>query len=269
VDELLAVYVPNALPNKRWRGSMLGGSDYLGVETLMDSLDRTWTSLFRDIDMGLGRLIAPLEYFKKDDTGEWTFDLEKEAYIGMVTPDASAGSPKDAIIVNQWAIRSQEHIDTIVTTMRAIFTGAGYSTQSFGIDTDGQAESGTALNIRERRSFVTTGKKAAWWRYAIQQITWLMLRVDAIEFNRGTRPFRPDVTIEDSVRVDAREIATSVELLERAKAATVETKIQMIHPDWDEERIKAEAGEVKKLYYPEIGEIAVPGADADEEEPEE
>ena len=268
IDELLAVYVPNMLPNRRARGSMLGGSDYLGVETLMDSLDRTWTSLFRDIDMGLGRLIAPLEYFKKDDTGEWTFDLEKEAYIGMVTPDASAGSPKDAIIVNQWAIRSQEHIDTIIATMRAIFTGAGYSAQSFGIDTEGRTESGTALNIRERRSIITTGKKAAHWRQAIQQIMWLMLKVDSIEFNRGTKPFRPDVTIEDSVRVDGRELATSVELIERAKVATIETKIRMLHSDWDEERVQAEAAEVRKLYYPEIGEVALPGPGDDEDEEE-
>ena len=66
IKRLTAVYVPNMLPNRLYRGSFLGRSDFSGVEGLMDALDECYTSWIRDLRLGRGRIIVPSEYASHD-----------------------------------------------------------------------------------------------------------------------------------------------------------------------------------------------------------
>src|SRR5690606_37488233 len=62
VDELLAIYVPNKLPNRLDRTSYLGRSDYSGIEGLMDSLDELYSSWVKDIAIAQGKIHVPESY---------------------------------------------------------------------------------------------------------------------------------------------------------------------------------------------------------------
>ena len=243
VDGLACRYIPNMRPNRLWRGSALGQSDYAGSEGLMDSLDEVFTSLLRDVRLGVGRILAPEEFFQSDGQGTVAFDLDREAYVGLHVPLA-ADSAKGQITVSQFEIRTDQHLRASTELVGQIITNAGYSPQSFGLQIEGRAESGTALNIRERKSFSTSAKKGEYWRNALADIFEIMLTIDMKHLRSGVIPFRPVVEIQDSVRPDIAQTAQTVEMLNRAQAASVQTKVTLLHPDWSKEQVEAEVGRI-------------------------
>jgi hypothetical protein len=236
-------------PNRQERGSDLGQSDYSGAEGMMDSLDECWTSLMRDIRLGKGRIIAPesfLDVGKDPATGEilTSFDLDREAYAGLNAVGDAGGSLRDQITLTQFEIRTEQHLQAASEMVQSIVTNAGYSPQTFGLQIAGRADSGTALSVRERKSFLTTSKKAEYWRPVIEELLHLMLRVDALHFGSGIVPMRPVVEIQDGVQTDAAQLANTMHLLAEAEAASVETRVRMLHPDWSQSQVRAEANQI-------------------------
>lgn len=237
IDGLLCRYVPNFLPNRQDRGSYLGQSDYAGSESLMDSLDEVYTSLMRDIRLGQGRIMLPESFLTRDDNGNISFDVDQDAYIAI---NQIAGDENAKITYNQFEIRAEQHIRSATELIVNIVTNAGYSPQTFGIDINGSAESGTALNIRERKSFITTSKKANYWKPVIEDMLELMMMVDYIHLSSGIKPMRPQVEMQDSVQQDIGQVATSIELMNRAQAVSLRTKVSLLHPDWTNAQIESE-----------------------------
>ena len=47
-----------------------------------------------------------------------------------------------------FALRTDEHRDTMLTLVERVASAAGYSPQDFGLNIEGRAESGTALRLR-------------------------------------------------------------------------------------------------------------------------
>ncbi len=248
---LATVYIPNKLPNRRMRGSCLGYSDYGGTEGLMDALDEVYTSWIRDIRLGQGRIIVP-EYMlrKEDGTDRFKFDINQEVFVGYT---GSPADPKPQITLSQFDIRTQEHRDASLELLDRIIVTAGYSPQSFGLKIEGRAESGTALRLRERKSLVTQGKKQGYWKKPLEDMLEALLMIDREMFSSGITVFRPRVDFEDSIAQDPTELAQSVEMLNRAQAASIKTKVKMIHPDWSDEEVDAEV----KLILEEQG-LSVP-----------
>lgn len=228
-------YVPNMRPNRRNRASMLGQSDYSGSEGLMDALDEVYTSWMRDVRLGQGRIIVPEMFLEKSEKG-FAFDPDREVFTTMnVDPLSNVG-----INVSQFAIRAAEHQQTALELLDRIVSNAGYSPQTFGLKLEGRAESGTALNIRERKTFVTAAKKATYWKTALDDIFQIMLEIDASQLHSGVTAFRPNVEIQDSVPSDYIQLAQTAQALAAAEAASIETRVRMMHTDWEEEQIKAE-----------------------------
>lgn len=236
-------YVPNARPNRTFRadpiGAYLGRSDYAGAEGLMDALDEAYTSWQRDIRMAKARGIVPEEWLERPDgSSALRFDEDKEFFVGVYS-DPSGGHVKPELF--QPVIRFQEHEATCLHYVERIISSAGYSPQSFGLHIEGRAESGTALRIRERKSLITSQKKRRFWEPAIADVLWMMLVIDREIFgNRSIEPYRPNVALEDSIADSFHEVAQSVELLSRAKAASTRTMVEMLHPDWGTEQVDAE-----------------------------
>lgn len=249
ISDLLCRYIPNMRPNRQDRGSELGQSDYSGAEGMMDSLDECWTSLIRDIRLGQGRIIAPesfLDVSKDASTGETftSFDLDREAYVGLNSVADSGGSLRDQITLTQFEIRTEQHLKAANEIVQSIVTNAGYAPQTFGLQIEGRADSGTALNVRERKSLLTTSKKAEYWRPAVEDLLDLMLRVDALHLGSGVVPMRPVVEIQEGLQSDTAQLAKTIELLARAKAASVESRVRMLHPDWNHDQVQSEACQI-------------------------
>lgn len=244
IDALLINYVPNMRPNRQFRGSNLGQSDYAGVEGLMDALDETYTSWMRDIRLGRARIIVPETFLDFDDNGDASFDVDREIFTKLSADPIT--SDKASITPSQFKIRMEEHRQTSLEILERIVTHAGYSPQTFGLKIEGRAESGTALNIRERRSFVTKGKKERYWKSALENMFEMMLAIDKTHLGGSAEIFRPTVRIADSIQHDINTMAESINKLNQAQAVSVDTKIRMLHQDWSEEQITAERNAIMK-----------------------
>jgi A118 family predicted phage portal protein len=244
LDDLLVRYIPNVKPNRKHRGSPYGQSDLSGLEGLMDALDETYSSWMRDVRLGKGRLLVPESFLQKLPNGDFAYDIDKEVFTPLEMDPLSAGNT--GITNVQFNIRTQEHMDTCLELLNRIISSAGYSPQSFGLSIKGSVESGTALNIRERRSFVTQSKKRAYWKSPIEDLMYLMLQIDQLNFNSRITPEKPTVEFGDSLIPDLGQMASAVETLARAQAISIESKVRLSRPELTDEQVMIEVQKIKE-----------------------
>lgn len=246
IDQLTACYVPNMRPNRRWRNQPaavhLGRSDYSGSEPLMDALDETMTSWMRDIRLGKGRIVVPDAYLMDRGPGKGAlWDADREAYEGMNMLPGASGSP--AITVSQFAIRVKEHSDTMLDLMTRIIGAAGYSGQTFGLNGD-VAVTATEVAAKERRSLITRDKKIRYWRPELATMVQVLLKLGQVHFGWKVQPERPGIEFSDVVQQDPQSLAQTLALYEQAKAVSTETKVRLLHPDWDDDEVNAEVAKI-------------------------
>lgn len=250
-NELLAWYIPNLRPNPEFRGDPIGGalgkSDYDGIETLLDSLDATFSSWLRDIEFGKARLVVPERFLEQEATQKKNknFSVESEIFTQLdIDPEASQGN---TITQVQFGIRSQDHLAAANALIERIITAAGYAPQTLGLNVEGLAQSGTALRIRERRSLMTRGKKEGYWKAPVADVLRVLLIADREIFgNRIATGFTPRVEFGDTITPDPEETARTVELLNRAEAISTETKVRTTHPEWTEDEVNAEVERIQQ-----------------------
>ncbi|GHH67569.1 hypothetical protein GCM10017673_14780 [Streptosporangium violaceochromogenes] len=276
IPKLTAVHVPNMRPNRDWRnlpaGAPLGRSDFAGpVLGLMDALDETYTSWMRDIRLGKGRLHVPKNYLEKLGPGQGAaFDPDRELYEGLDTLGAADG--KMEITATQFAIRVAEHRDTGAELLAAILRATGYSAQSFGLSGE-VAVTATEVSAKERRSLTTRGRKALYTVPPLADAVEMLLQLEVALFGSGIEPERPTVTLADSVSPDIQQLATTAELMRRAEAASDETLVRLLHPDWDETEVQAEVARIADARpKPVMDPFALPsemtGPESEDEAPE-
>jgi A118 family predicted phage portal protein len=243
IRELTASYVPNMLPNRLHRGAPVGRSDYAApLHDLFDSLDETWTSWMRDIRLARARLIVPDGYLRDNGPGNGaTFDDDREVYAALKIPPTEAGA---SITLAQFGIRVAEHQATAESLVRQAAQSAGYSAQSFGLDGGGQPITATESDSRDQRSMVTRKKKAGYWRHALQEQLFVQMQLDAILFGQRIKPERPTVEFGDGVAESLQSTATTLDLLNRAGAVSAKTKVKILHPEWDDTAVLAEAAAI-------------------------
>ncbi|MGY4901473.1 phage capsid protein [Streptomyces sp. 900116325] len=81
---------------------------------------------------------------------------------------------------------------------------------------------------------VTRGKKARYWRRAITEILYVLLAIDRAQFAGKHADARPAVDIGDGVADDPGSTAQTLSLLAQAQAVSTDTKVRILHPDWDD-----------------------------------
>jgi hypothetical protein len=226
----------------------------------MDALDETYTSWIDELRRARGRIIVPEQWLSRDGTdGKFYFDEDQTAFVRLPNMGPPGEEGGEGITLVQFDIRAEQHRATAMELIDRIITAAGYSPQSFGLSTEGRAESGTALRIRERKSLMTTTRKQRYFQRPLEDILHLMLQVDKQYF--GTRDtdlnMRPVVTFADSIQESLGEMGEALSKIAQAQAASTDTKVRWLHPDWTEEQIQKEVEEINK----EQG-ITIDGPDA-------
>jgi len=226
-------------------GRNLGRSDLDGVEGFMDSLDEAYSSWMRDVRLSKSRILIPEYMLQSNKPGEGArFDLDREVFV----PIRSA-APEDAdatITLNQFTIRVEEHLRTCQEWTEVILRSAGYSAQTFGEGTDGTAMTATEVLSKERRSYLTRGRKLRLERPAVARLLEKTLMIDQAVFQTtGVTPELPDVDYGDAVQDSPLTLAQTVLALDQARAASAEVKVRIIHPDWDDTTVKLEAEAIK------------------------
>ncbi len=233
-------YVPNMRPNRKMRTRPFGRADIAGMENAdgpLAGLDKTWSSWMRDLDLGKGRAVVARDFLRDLGAGQGAaFELDRAVYEGLNMP------PDGGITVIQFAIRVDEHARTAAEQFATIVRGAGYSLGSFGVQGgDGAAATATEIRARNALSMTTREKKTRYWDKGIREMFASLLAMDAIMFG-GPAELGQSVDVEFPPGVaDAPEqVATTVNLLAQAQAASTRTKVAMVHPDWDDAAIDAE-----------------------------
>ena len=261
-DVMLACYVPNILPNRAAPHLRFGRSDYEGLHGLFDALDEAYSAIQRETRLTKTMVVVPMEYLRKREDirhaynssfnsstkeTQWVFSNGKGAFVALDIDTTENTSP---ITVINPEIRAESRIAQVDDIVRRILSMAGYAPQSAGIDISGNAESGAALNVRERKSLRTSEVKKTFWWHAIVEVISAMLHLDKAVFKSGVNPeAKFSIELPGNSQPDITQLAEVVEQLERAGADSTETKVAMLHPDWDEkqreeevERIKEEGG---------------------------
>lgn len=247
------VYVPNMKPNRVWRQlgceyAPLGRSDYQGITQLMDGLDEVYSSWMRDVRTAKSRLIVPHTYLDNIDKGQGAvFDEDREVWspISLMT---SKDTMQAQIMAQQFTIRWQEHQSTCLNLVEQIIGKAGYSGQTFGLTGD-IAMTATEVEARERKSLLTRGRKILYWAPAIANLLFGYSAVDRAVFGTDVEPQRPDVEFQPVALPDEGALAQTAATLRGAGLLSLQTGIQMAHPDWTETEVDAEAARV----YEETG----------------
>lgn len=246
-DANTVAYIPNMMPNRIWRdipeATSLGRSDYAGVEQLMDALDETYSTWMREIRLTKSRLIVPPTYLDPLGAGKGAVaDVDRELYVPLNMLAGLGDGPQ--ITANQFAIRWQEYQATCTDLVEQIVTRAGYSQQTFG-ETATTAMTATEVEARERRTLLTRAKKLNYWRPGCSDIVYTLMCLSKSVFGAKITPLRPDVTFPDAVLPSTSELAQTVVSLEAAQAASMETRVSMVHPDWTEDKVAEEVAAIK------------------------
>lgn len=250
---LAVEYVPNQRPQRRWRtnalGKSYGRSDLDGVESLMDSLDETYSSWMRDLRLGKSRLLVGKQALEDQGPGSGAvFDQDREIFTTLNMPPSAAKDSSTLAQVVQFNIRWQEHQATAQQLIGDICRTAGYSAQTFGESDPGAGRGKTATEIesRERRSLLTRDRKIKIWRPAIANVVQKMMAVDQALFGSKVDPVLPVVNFPDGVQQSQLVLAQTALALDQASAASVETLVRMVHPDWDDEQVTTEVEAIKE-----------------------
>ena len=253
VQVMAAVQVFNMRPSRLRQGPDAGRSDFEGQRDQLDALDEVFSSWLRDIRLGKARLLVPAEFLRKrkaDDEGAhftdgsytWDFDEDVETLVALdVMNDKNM-----QITPSQFAIRAEEHAKTAEALIRNIVSTAGYSPQSFGLDINGNAQSGTALHIREKKSYTTRGKKINYWDAPLEEIMTSILQLDRAIYHIADVHETDRVVVEfpDVLTTDISTVASAVQMLNNAQAASIETMVKMQHPEWTDRQISEEAASI-------------------------
>lgn len=251
VPGMTAAYVPNIRPSRAWRTvpelSPLGRSDFDGVEGLFDALDETYSSWMRDVRLAKARLIVDQSALTPLGDGKGAaFDQDQELFTAI---PGMTGSLKDGQVAQaeQFEIRTTEHRDTSVEILRAILRAAGYSPQTFGDDALAVTATATEVKAREKLSMRTRDKKARYWAAALGPLARTMLDIDATVFGGaagGTDV--PEVRFPPKTQEDSLELAQTALALKNAEAASIETRVRLVRPDWDGKTVNQEVARIMK-----------------------
>ena len=243
LTELDVVRIPNSGPQRLWRCDphlrYLGRSDFDGNEQMFDRIDEVWTSWMRDIRLGKGRITVPSAMLQDHGPGagsSWDPDREIYSQINALPKDLTNGG----ITVSQFAIRHAEHKATIDSLVEAALRHAGLSAQTLGDQPDGSPVTATEVQQRERQSFQTRGNRIQSWQPRLARVVQLLLMVERAASLSTVEPFLPHIEFGDSVSEAPETLARTVEILRRAEAVSFETRVRMVHPDWDQPQVDEE-----------------------------
>ncbi len=244
---ITAVYVPNNTPQRCWpdipQAVDLGRSDYDQAEGLFDALDETWSSLMRDLRLGVARVYVPDDYLTSLGPGKGAvWEAAREILVGLQT--MGGDDRRLELETFQPDIRVDQHLRIAEQLTRTIVETAGYSAQSFGM-ADGTAATATEVTARERESFVGRDAKIMHWRPALGEILETLLMVAVLQFGTNVTPEVPQIAFGDTVSEDPEKQARTLQLLEAAQAISAWMKVKTLHPDWEDDEIRTEVDRIR------------------------
>lgn len=241
---MTAVSIPNILPDPLDRTVNVGRSDFTpGVISLFDAIDKTYSSLMRDINDAKSRILVADYMLESRGIGRGVeFDQDQHVFTKLkMSPSDNGDAPITQI---QFDIRVDQHLKAIEALTSRVIKACGYSPDAENADT-GKAITATEYNGKQRRSLATRDKKIRYW-YALESLIEALLVIDAEVFNSGITPLPVEMEVPDGIQVDMKVLAETVNLLKSAESASLRIRVKILHPDWEDAQVDAEVEEIMK-----------------------
>jgi hypothetical protein len=239
-------HIPGRTPQRLWRlhplGKSLGRSVFQGVEGAFSKLDDAYSSWLRDVDLGRSRLVVADYLLDTRGPGLGaSFDLDRKLITPLAIPRAmGAGAEIDPIRMIQFAIRVEEHRATCQELTEVVLRAASFSAQTFGEDEQGNAQTATGVLSKDSRSMRTRGSILNEERIGLQSIIRKMLAMDQAAGNGPVADDTVTVSFPEGTEESPLQLAQTVQALRVAEAASDETIVRMVHPDWADDQVTAE-----------------------------
>lgn len=235
------VGVMNRKPRKKRIG---GAADTEGSEDLLAAIDSTISSLQQDVDLAKARLIVDESFLQrsKDALGGLYFDSATRIFSPLnIGGSGSKATTTNAIEMVQFKIRVEEHLGTSREYIRRVVAAAGYAPESLVAEASTLPEAAAARRLREAASLRTTARKGRRWKPEIDDIVTSYLIVEAWVFdNRDIAPPDLDISLGQALSPDLTERLSFVAQGRTAGILSLKTSVEMLHPDWDEDRVMEE-----------------------------
>lgn len=232
----------------QWKNVPGGRSDLFPVLGLLDRIDEAESLLLEKARKSRPWLFTTSD-FAKDGVVDITNLIllqgsEAQEYLGI-------GEGGRLVEHVQGAMQSEEHIAWSFHILDLALMMSGYSLATWARDpTGGQADSGKALKLRQARTLLNRAAKDRMSRRSLAKALAIAL---AMRENPGaTEPgqvaikdYLPEITLGDGMPEDPLETAQEIQTLDSAGAISLEQKVKLQHPDWDEDAINEEVERIR------------------------
>lgn len=268
-QEVLARHVPFWRTSK----SAYGISIFRGKEGLIEALHSLYSQDQHDAEMAKRRVAVAANYLQRDRKGRPKFDKTLDLFELSDEAGGAIGSesrPVHAIEFNDTTVMGQR----IAQRLDEFLLACGIAPQSAGRDVSGTAESGTARKLAQSLTVQTVATAGRYFAPGIRDIAQLGLLVGKKHLGRSGVTDDPAVNAEmqDGFADDPKEQADILVALDGAKAVSMATKVAMLHPDWDEDKINTEVQAIldeQGLAVPDPFKTTPSGQEGEDEEDEE
>jgi len=226
----------------RWDNVSGGYSDMAGATAVLDRIDAEVSYGAEKSEKSRPVSMAPAELFdasgRVDLSGIIPVRQGRLQELGQDDMSKRFGTIQPDFLADETIAWMNFLIDT------GVFLSMGYSLASFGRDQGGSADSGKALKLRQSRTLL---KKAGKDRQATETFKNGLAVALALE-DGGSKvaDYRVEFKLGDGLPRDTLEEAQEAGMWDTTGAISLEEKIRMRRPDWDEEMVDKEVERIRE-----------------------
>jgi hypothetical protein len=225
----------------RWDNVSGGLSDIAGQEPILDAINEEYSR-----GREKSRKSKPVTFAARELADEaGNVDLSGIILTGAGNLARDLGEdPAKTVETVQPEFRSAEIIAWTNYLVDSALMFMGYSKASYGRDEGGSADSGKALKLRQARTLL---KKAGKDRMASEALrAAYALAMCWQDGGSKVHDYRPEVKLGDGLPGDELEDAQTAQVWDAAKAISLEEKIRLRRPDWDDDAIQEEVARIRE-----------------------
>jgi hypothetical protein len=223
----------------RWDNVSGGKSDIAGQEALLDRINTEYSHGAEKSEKSRPVSFADSTLF--DDAGIARLSGIIPARRGAL--QSLDDDPSRMYGTIQPAFQSAETIAWIDYLVDSALMFMGYSKASYGRDQGGSADSGKALRLRQARTLLKKAGKDRMAKEAL--INALAISMAMADNASKVADYRPEIELGDGLPRDTVEDAQEANLWQSAEAISLEEKIRLRRPDWDNEAVDEEAERIR------------------------
>lgn len=252
---LSVVYIPNITPNRCWQDQPLavhlGRSDLEGLDGIFDAIDEVYNSWMRDVRLGKARVFADRSLLERPVMGNPgaptpanTFDLDRELFVSLEGIGSMAEGRQ--LQMHQFAIRVDDHQKTVQDLIGRAVRAARYSVATFE-DAGTRSMTATEIRAREKATKTTRDRKIALEKRGLTEIIRKMLTLDTfVTKAKGLAPDNVVISWPSYEESTVLELAQTSKALRDADSASLQTRVQMVHPDWNSDAVDEEVDRIRE-----------------------